>query len=329
MIDRVRPTIRVALILLASTLFLVHAAAAEVPGQWDYNKVKNNIQSNDQGAGDAAHFLRDGLGARARGMGGAFVAIADGVSASYWNAAGLVQTASVGLEGTYESRFGGLFNLQYVTGCFSSPTIGVGGAWLHSEPYSVYLLSVAGKLGNLSLGLTGKVYDFSANGEGAHGSGIDVGSLFRVSLSQSELVFGLTSTDIGWSRIDWQAGGQTATDRVAWVTRLGSTLKGLFPSGEWQCALDLELALPRPPRQGEDDYFSKTLEIDLALGGEVWFDWIAFRAGLANISLGEDGGLSLSPSLGLSVKTEEIGLHIAWAPSLLGQTYLLSVEFRL
>jgi len=329
MIDRVCPAIWVVLILLTSILFSAHTALPEAPEQFSYNKVKNNIQANDQGAGDAAHFLREGLGARARGMGGAFVAIGDGVSASYWNAAGLVQTASVRLEGTYESRFGGLFDLQYVTGCFSSPPIGVGGAWIHSQPYSVYILSVAGKLENLSLGLTGKLYDFSANGEGAHGLGIDVGSLFRIPLSKSELAFGFTSTDIGWSRIHWQAGGQTATDRVAWVTRLGTALKGPLPSGGWQCALDLEMAFSRPPRQGEDDYFSKTLQANLALGGEVWFDWIAFRAGLANINLGEDGGLSVSPSLGLSVKMEEIGLDIAWTPSLVGQSYLLSVEFRL
>src|SRR5262245_57375127 len=43
------------------------------------------------GAGDkyAGEFLHVGAGARAIGMGGAFIAIADDASAAYWNPAGL------------------------------------------------------------------------------------------------------------------------------------------------------------------------------------------------------------------------------------------------
>jgi hypothetical protein len=42
-------------------------------------------------AGDAAVYLRMGLGARAFGMGGAFVGLADDGTAAYWNPAGLIQ----------------------------------------------------------------------------------------------------------------------------------------------------------------------------------------------------------------------------------------------
>ena len=42
-------------------------------------------------AGDAAVYLRMGLGARAFGMGGAFVGLADDSTAAYWNPAGLIQ----------------------------------------------------------------------------------------------------------------------------------------------------------------------------------------------------------------------------------------------
>ncbi len=45
------------------------------------------------GVGSAA-FLRRGVDARALGMGGAFVAVADGYSALYWNPAGLARTPS-------------------------------------------------------------------------------------------------------------------------------------------------------------------------------------------------------------------------------------------
>lgn len=42
-------------------------------------------------AGDAAVYLRMGLGARPFGMGGAFVGLADDGTAAYWNPAGLIQ----------------------------------------------------------------------------------------------------------------------------------------------------------------------------------------------------------------------------------------------
>ena len=41
----------------------------------------------DEGA-HAAEFLSHGVGARALGMGGAFVAVADDATATYWNPAG-------------------------------------------------------------------------------------------------------------------------------------------------------------------------------------------------------------------------------------------------
>ena len=74
------------------------------------------------GAGNAAHFLRFGVGARAMGMGGAFVAVADDVNAAYWNPAGLIQSASVCVGGTYESRFNGLVEGQSIAGTLSSGT---------------------------------------------------------------------------------------------------------------------------------------------------------------------------------------------------------------
>ena len=39
--------------------------------------------------GPASSFRTDGIGSRARGMGGAYVAIADDTTACYWNPAGL------------------------------------------------------------------------------------------------------------------------------------------------------------------------------------------------------------------------------------------------
>ncbi len=52
-------------------------------------------------AGDAGVYLRMGLGARAFGMGGAFVSLANDSYAAYWNPAGLVQLEKMELGSMY------------------------------------------------------------------------------------------------------------------------------------------------------------------------------------------------------------------------------------
>ncbi len=51
---------------------------------------ENLVWANNKGGGEAWSFLKIGTGARAIGMGGAFVSVADDATAIYWNPAGLV-----------------------------------------------------------------------------------------------------------------------------------------------------------------------------------------------------------------------------------------------
>ena len=284
---------------------------------------------NELGAGDAAHFLRSGVGARAVGMGGAFVAIANDVNAAYWNPAGLIQSASVRVGGTYEARYGGLAEFQSIAGTLFSSILGGGFIWGHLDMYSVYSVSAAVGLNELALGITAKLYDFSVPGQRARGVGIDVGGLYQTTFRGVDLSFGLTSADVGWSEIRWQGQGYASRDHVAWVTRLGTTVSSPAPFGSWRIAADLEIALRRPPRQGETEYLSTALQAELSLGMEVWLDWIAVRAGLADIGLEEGGGLSARVTLGLGVRMGEMAIDVAWVPAQLGQTYVLSMEARL
>ena len=66
--------------------------------------------SSPAGAVDkfAAEFLKIGIGARALGMGGAFVSVADDASAAYWNPAGLVQLEEREAMLMGASQFGGV-----------------------------------------------------------------------------------------------------------------------------------------------------------------------------------------------------------------------------
>jgi hypothetical protein len=58
----------------------------------------------------AGEFLATGFGARALGMGGAYVSVADDASAVYWNPAGLVQMDRSQLLLMHSERFGDLIN---------------------------------------------------------------------------------------------------------------------------------------------------------------------------------------------------------------------------
>ncbi len=60
-----------------------------------------------------ADFLAAGAGGRALGMGGAHIALADDVSAGYWNPAGLSQTLFPEVEYMHAERFAGVVSFDY------------------------------------------------------------------------------------------------------------------------------------------------------------------------------------------------------------------------
>lgn len=278
-------------------------------------------------AGDAAHFLRDGVGARGRGVGKIFAVIADDVTAPYWNPAGLIQSASFRIGGTYERRYGGLSEFQTVAGVFSSPALGGGFLWTHSDLYSVYTLSGGIGWRNVAAGVSGKLYAFDVPGQRARGVGIGAGGLYRTGLNGLDVVVGATSDDIGWSLIRWEGEGFASRDHVAWVNRLGAVVQGRLSEGEWQAGAVLEVALRRPPRPDEEAYLAAALQTGLSVGGTFHLQGVAVRAGLTGTGLGDGEGPSLRPCFGTGIQLQGIAIDVAWIPSPLGGTWLLSMEF--
>lgn len=59
-------------------------------------------------------FLRSGVNARAEGMGNAYTAVVEDVTAVYWNPAGLVRLQSIELHGMHAERFGGIVNYDFL-----------------------------------------------------------------------------------------------------------------------------------------------------------------------------------------------------------------------
>jgi hypothetical protein len=87
-------------------------------------------------AADAGSFLRIGVGARALGMGGAFIALADDPTAIYWNPAGLACLHSGELSSMYTNQFG--LGAHYSFLAYSQP-------WGKKRAWAIGLI-------NLSLG---------------------------------------------------------------------------------------------------------------------------------------------------------------------------------
>ncbi len=77
----------------------------------------------------AGSFLELGIGARAMGMGGAFVSIADDGSAFYWNPAGASQLIRAELSGMYASLFNSLQKHHHIG--FTRPIYGGAGVSLN------------------------------------------------------------------------------------------------------------------------------------------------------------------------------------------------------
>ncbi len=151
-----------------------------------------------------------GVGTRAMGMGGAYVALADDPSASYWNPAGAVQMR----EGRVAGMFGTLFNdksrnpwlaVHYPTRDDLHFTVSYAGLFFTETGGTredTYTASFAAPLTKDRRWMGGASFryhyaDYGASGGIARGRGVDVGLLYLWPLSKNrQLALGLAATDL-------------------------------------------------------------------------------------------------------------------------------------
>jgi len=146
-----------------------------------------------------AQFLKIGVGAKARAMGQAFVALADDATATYWNPAGLDNSESPSLMGSYFSWFE---DMSYQQASLSLPTshgcIGAAVSYFTSGDiplvntdlnrigtYDAYDLSgtvaYANHLGNaVSYGIGIKLIQMRIEEESATGFAVDFGTIVHI-----------------------------------------------------------------------------------------------------------------------------------------------------
>jgi hypothetical protein len=275
--------------------------------------------------GGTAHagFVETETGARAMGMGGAFVAVADDATALHWNPAGLADLGGFQVFGMRTSVYDveGMSEDAAVA-AWGNGRRGFGLGWARTGAEDLYnedtITAGAGfavPVDGLRVGLAVKRLSVDAPGYdyyndpnfdegGDAGFAADVGCLYRRpvwsvgavfrNIGEPELQLIETTEDPDPVYSEFRLGG-------AYVFREVMTL-----SGEW-----------RVPREAPAFYDEKA---SLNLGTEIWFyDVVALRAGLNRDRI----------TAGLGLKTKNLLIDVALlSEQRIGSLYRLSAIFQ-
>jgi len=270
----------------------------------------------------SANFLETELGARAMGMGGAFVAVADDVTALHWNPAGLAGLEGVQVFGMRTSVYSvdGLSEdaalVSYGTGCR-----GFGMGWMRTGAEDLYhedtLVAGAGMelpMDGMNAGFAFKRFSVEAPGydyyndpafdsDGDAAFAADLGLLYR----SGRWSAGGTLRNIGSPELQLISTTEDP-DPVPTEFRLGGTYlfrDVMLMTVEWRAPTDV-------PEFYENQY-------SVNLGTEVWFyEAFALRAGMNRDRI----------TAGLGMRTKHVQLDVALlSERRIGSLYRVSAIF--
>ena len=164
----------------------------------------------------AAQFLKIGIGARALGMGGAYSAVSNDVTALYWNPAGLSSSKKNGIILDHQDWIMDV-DLDFIGGCYKTPfgTIGAAISAMHMGEMEVTTTrdpegtgekfsagSIMGQLtfsrsltDRFSFGVTAKVIREIIYNSKAIGFALDLGTLYSTQISG--LTMGMSISNYG------------------------------------------------------------------------------------------------------------------------------------
>ncbi len=271
-----------------------------------------------------ANFLETELGARAMGMGGAFVAVADDVTALHWNPAGLARLHGVQVFGMRTSVYSveGLSE-DAVLASYGMGSMGYGVGWMRTGAQDLYnedtLLAGYGTetpIDGLAAGVTLKRFSIEAPGyeyynDPAFASGgddaysADLGALYR----RGKWSVGGTVRNIGEPKLQLlSTTAEADLDPVVSELRIGGTYlfrDVMLMTAEW-----------RAPREAPEYYED---QYSINLGTEVWFyEAFALRAGMNRDRI----------TAGLGVRTKHVRIDVALlSERRIGSLYRLSAIF--
>ncbi|HUT63153.1 MAG TPA: hypothetical protein VMZ04_04265 [Anaerolineae bacterium] len=247
----------------------------------------------------AGDFLSLGSGARALGMGGAFVAVTDGATSSYYNPSGLSRLKVKEINLMHSEQFGGLENYntvsvaaplsETVSGGISLIHLGVGTIkytrlWDPSKAlgdsnrveiashedaadYALFMSGAKRFSEKLGIGASFKVIRRAVGPDTAFGFGIDLGVQYRFS---SSVDIGIALRDVTGTTIAWDG---HANDRIAATMDAGIAYKSVVPwiGGNYILTTSMLFFGDSPSVKG-----ISTMQIGLEY---LMRDFLAFRAG--------------------------------------------------
>ncbi|MFC2078136.1 hypothetical protein ACFLTM_04940 [Candidatus Bipolaricaulota bacterium] len=286
---------------------------------------------------DAGSFVRDGIGARALGMGSAAVAVADGPTAAFWNPASLSSVEGLAASSMYANKFGldigyqslglaaavtenlGAGLLMIRSSIDDIPFTGDEGDGVFSETQTLYVLAVGYEVSGLLLpqeqtrtsvafGTGLKAYTHSLLEGRGSGVGLDVGVDVGFSVGWGRLKMSLSAVDIGETAIRWEGTDHNPTNYVPWTNRFGAAL-GLLGDSLWLSG-QADVAVGRP-------HLNR-----MRIGVECWP--IAQVSGRAGATFASDGTTRFTA--GGSISWHGLRIDYAFLPNaVLGDTHVFSL----
>jgi len=269
--------------------------------------------------------FKNGIGARALAMGGAFVAVCNDATAMVWNPAGLAQLDDTRVAGMSTDLYGLGITHQFVGATTSFANLGIGLGWERAS-IAGQVVEAGGELGGaftwvenaiigslatnvLDVAMAGANVKYymadSGLGDSATGFGFDLGLL--VSLGDM-FVIGVNALDLAGSTLTWDGG---ATDVVS----------GLYKAG-----LAMKLADEKFVLAADVDFDGSALgDTHVGLEFQV-IDELALRGGVVLTNNFQDYYLTVGAGINVA------GLYVDAAYILeetLGNTLVLSAEFSL
>ena len=258
-------------------------------------------------------FLAIGVGGRALGLGGAYAALANDVTAGYWNPAGLSRMNYPQITFMHDERFGGLVNYDYSAAAmplgatqslgFSVIRLGVDdiantqAAWTDLNNNGLiesneldnskityfnvadwaFLVSYAKKAtADLSYGVNLKLIRRENGIASATGIGFDVGAQYRVT---ERFMLGANIQDVTTTLVAWNTG---TNELITPTVKLGGAYALDALGGRFSPAFDVDVRFEH--RAAAANAHLGAVSFDFHSGLEYEFrDLIALRTGYSDI----------------------------------------------
>jgi len=303
----------------------------------------------------AGEFLSIGVGGRALGLGGAYVAMANDVTAGYWNPAGLQRIDYPEVSLMHDERFGNLMNYDY--GAVALPVgprstlavslirLGVDGIpdtrgalidengngilddvdrldysrikFFNAADWALFVSYSKKSSGRLSFGANVKLIRRELGDNSALGIGFDVGALYT---PFGRFSIGANIQDVTTTLIAWDTG---TNELISPTMKVGSCYFLDLLGGTFAPAVDFDVRF-------EGRKYASTVNVgpvsaDLHAGLEYSFrDRLSVRMGYSDIG-------SLSAGAGVRLPKLDIDYSFAKfdASDQLGNTHRISLKFTL